>query len=118
MCPAAEAATLARIILLEAESRLLSAFPDHMSDFARTALGALVLKYEREHRLRRLMASLDAGNGKTLQGFAPVAKQYDAYVGRLLRLRIENRPEPAPFRYRDFGTMAVIGLSRAVADFG
>ena len=74
MCPAV-AATSARIILLEADSRLLSAFPGHLANFARTALEALVLKYGREHRLRRLMASLDAGNGKTLRDFAPVAKQ-------------------------------------------
>ena len=46
-----------------------------------------------------------------------MAKQQGAYVGRLLRRRIEGRPEPAPFRYRDYGTMAVIGRSRAVADF-
>ena len=47
-----------------------------------------------------------------------MAKQQGAYVGRLLRRRIEGRPKPDPFRYRDFGTMAVIGRSRAVADFG
>ena len=47
-----------------------------------------------------------------------MAKQQGVYVGRLLRRRIENKPEPAPFRYRNFGTMAVIGRSRAVADFG
>ena len=35
-----------------------------------------------------------------------------------MKARIEGRPEPGPFRYRDYGTMAVIGRSRAIADFG
>ena len=64
------------------------------------------------------VSSFDVGGGTTLPGLAPVAKQQGAYVGRLLRWRIEGRPEPDTFRYRDFGTMAVIGRSRAVADFG
>ncbi len=64
------------------------------------------------------VSSLDAQDGRSLPGLAPVAKQQGAYVGRLLKRRIEGRPEPAPFRYRDYGTMAVIGRSRAVADFG
>ena len=63
------------------------------------------------------VSSFDVGGGTTLPGLAPVAKQQGAYVGRLLKRRIEGRPEPSPFRYRDFGTMAVIGRSRAVADF-
>jgi len=64
------------------------------------------------------VSSFDAPNGKPLPGLAPVAKQQGTYVGRLLKRRIEGRLEPAPFRYRDYGTMAVIGRSRAVADFG
>jgi NADH dehydrogenase len=60
-----------------------------------------------------------AGDGsKPLPDLAPVAKQQGANVGRLLKAPIKGRPEPAPFRYRDFGMMAVIGRSRAVADFG
>ena len=62
--------------------------------------------------------SFDAQDGKPLPALAPVAKQQGSYVGRLLKGRIEGRPEPPPFRYRDYGTMAVIGRSRAVADFG
>jgi NADH dehydrogenase len=60
------------------------------------------------------VASYDNGTGP-LPGLAPVAKQQGAYVGRLLAARIAGRPEPGPFRYRDDGTMAVIGRSRAVA---
>lgn len=55
---------------------------------------------------------------RPLPGLAPVAKQQGAWVGRLIRARIEGQPEPPPFRYRDWGTMAVIGRSRAVAMLG
>jgi NADH dehydrogenase len=64
------------------------------------------------------VASFDGGSGKPLPGLAPVAKQQGQYVGRLLDARIAGLPEPGPFRYRDYGTMAVIGRSRAIADFG
>jgi NADH dehydrogenase len=64
------------------------------------------------------VASNDAGGGRTLPGLAPVAKQQGAYVGALLKARIAGRREPRPFHYRDLGTLAVIGRSRAVADFG
>lgn len=64
------------------------------------------------------VASYDAGEGKPLPGLAPVAKQQGKYVGRLLAARIGGRAAPPPFRYRNLGTMAVIGRSRAIADFG
>lgn len=64
------------------------------------------------------VSSLAGPGDKPLPGLAPVAKQQGAYVGRLLKARIEGGAQPAPFRYRDYGTMAVIGRSRAVADFG
>lgn len=57
-------------------------------------------------------------DGKPLPGLAPVAKQQGEYVARALRARIAGRPAPAPFRYRDWGTMATIGRGAAVADFG
>jgi NADH:ubiquinone reductase (H+-translocating) len=57
-------------------------------------------------------------DGKPLPGLAPVAKQQGAYVARVLRARLAGRAAPAPFRYRDFGTMATIGRRSAVADFG
>lgn len=55
---------------------------------------------------------------KPLPGLAPVAKQQGKWVGQLVRARAEGRPDPAPFRYHDWGTMAVIGRSRAVALLG
>ena len=57
-------------------------------------------------------------SGKPLPGLAPVAKQQGAYVARVLRARLAGKPEPGPFRYRDFGTLATIGRGAAVADFG
>jgi NADH:ubiquinone reductase (H+-translocating) len=61
------------------------------------------------------VANFDPGTGRALPGLAPVAKQQGAYVGRLLAARVEGRLESETFRYRDYGTMAVIGRSRAVA---
>jgi len=169
----------ARIILFEAGPRLLPAFPQALSDYARRALeklrvevrtgtpvaeiddGGLLADSERIGSNNVLwcagtaarpaaewlgteaasngavkvrsncsvpghpnifalgdVSSFDAGGGGPLAGLAPVAKQQGAYVGRLLKGRLAGRPEPASFRYRDLGTMAVIGRSRAVADFG
>lgn len=59
-----------------------------------------------------------AMDGAPLPGLAPVAKQQGDWVGKLIRARLEGRPDPAPFRYKDWGTMAVIGRSRAVAMLG
>ncbi len=55
-------------------------------------------------------------HGRRLPALAAVAKQQGRYLGRLLRARVNGRTDPpAPFRYRDFGTLAVIGRRRAVA---
>ncbi|MGN5373646.1 NAD(P)/FAD-dependent oxidoreductase [Sphingomonas hankookensis] len=51
-----------------------------------------------------------------LPGLAPVAKQQGGFVGRLIAARVAGSEAPAAFRYRDYGTMAVIGRSRAVAE--
>ena len=64
------------------------------------------------------LSSFHTKAGKILPGLAPVAKQQGAYVGKLLKRRIGGENDVRPFKYRDFGTMAVIGRSRAVADFG
>ncbi len=70
------------------------------------------------------VSSLAGPGGNPLPGLAPVAKQQGSYIGQLLKRRITGKSEPAPFRYRDHGTLAVIGRSRAVAvavavaDFG
>jgi NADH dehydrogenase len=54
-------------------------------------------------------------DGRPLPGLAAVAKQEGQYVGDLIRRRIEGRGAALSFRYRDYGTMATIGRSAAVA---
>jgi len=62
-------------------------------------------------------AALTGANGAMLPGVAPVAKQQGQYVARALVALHQGRP-PVVFCYRDFGSLATIGRSRAVAQFG
>jgi NADH dehydrogenase len=57
-------------------------------------------------------------DGKPLPGLATVAKQHGRYVGDRIARRIAGSHPMTPFRYRDWGTLAIIGRSAAVADFG
>jgi|APTNR8051073442_1049403.scaffolds.fasta_scaffold04334_5 NADH dehydrogenase/putative oxidoreductase len=54
-------------------------------------------------------------NGGMLPGLAAVAKQQGWHVAKFIRARIEGRPDPGAFRYRDYGSMATIGRKAAVA---
>jgi len=56
-------------------------------------------------------------DGKPLPGVAQVAMQQGAYVAKLIRERLRGRTPP-PFRYRDKGSLAVIGRASAVAQIG
>jgi NADH dehydrogenase len=56
-------------------------------------------------------------DGKLLPGVAQVAMQEGAHAARNI-LRAMKGEGLAPFRYRDYGTMAVIGRGSAVADIG
>ena len=56
-------------------------------------------------------------DGKALPGVAPVAMQQGRYAARLILAR-ERGETAAPFRYRDKGSLAVIGRASGVADFG
>ena len=62
------------------------------------------------------LARLSDARGREVPGLAPAAIQQGQYVARLLRARIDSRAAPKPFRYRDMGTMAVIGMNKAVGD--
>jgi NADH dehydrogenase len=165
----------ARIILVEAGPRLLSAFVPSLSDYAKRALEALgaevilnravtecdalgiVLGGERiesrtviwaagvraspagnwldakTDRAGRVLVNPDLSvpgypnvfvigdtalvtdeNGAPLPGVANVAKQQGRYVAKLLERRLRGEVV-APFRYRDAGSLATIGRSRAVA---
>jgi NADH dehydrogenase len=63
-------------------------------------------------------AAFKDASGGVLPGVAPAAKQAGAYVAQMIEARIEGRPVPVPFVYRDFGNLATIGRQSAVADFG
>ncbi len=54
-------------------------------------------------------------NGQPLPGVAPVAMQQGQYVAELIRHRLRGQTLP-PFRYRDRGSMAIVGRAEAVAD--
>jgi NADH dehydrogenase len=56
-------------------------------------------------------------SGTALPGVAPVAKQQGYHVARTIRAAMNGKPA-RPFRYRNYGNLATIGRSRAVADFG
>jgi NADH dehydrogenase len=62
-------------------------------------------------------ASLDQ-DGKPLPGVAQVAIQQGRYAGKLIDRRITGQSNPAPFRYFDKGTMAVVGKGFAVLQSG
>jgi len=57
-------------------------------------------------------------DGAMLPGVAPAAKQAGRWVGSLIAARIRAAPDPAPFRYRDAGSMATIGRKFAIVDLG
>ena len=56
--------------------------------------------------------------GQPVPGIAPAAKQMGAYAGRLIAARVAGRKDVGPFRYRHAGSLATIGRSAAIADFG
>jgi NADH:ubiquinone reductase (H+-translocating) len=62
------------------------------------------------------LAQLTDARGKTVPGLAPAAIQQGRYVATLLKRRAQGKPAPKPFRYSDWGSMAVIGMNRAVGD--
>jgi NADH dehydrogenase FAD-containing subunit/uncharacterized membrane protein YphA (DoxX/SURF4 family) len=57
-------------------------------------------------------------NGRQVPGLAPAAKQGGQYVASVIRSQLEKRGLPAAFAYRHQGSLATIGRSSAVADFG
>jgi len=56
-------------------------------------------------------------DGKSLPGVAQVAMQEGGYVAKLIPQRLRGET-PAPFRYFDKGSLAVIGRAAAVAQIG
>ena len=62
-------------------------------------------------------ASVTLPDGRRVPGVAPAAKQQGRYVAQVIAARIEGRPPPAPFAYRDPGNLATIGRKCAVIEF-
>jgi NADH dehydrogenase len=63
------------------------------------------------------LANFSHQTGKPLGGLAAVAMQEGRYVAKAIEARLKG-DTPAPFHYRDKGTLATIGRNKAVADFG
>jgi NADH dehydrogenase len=59
----------------------------------------------------------DAAAVPDVPGLAAAANQMGEHAARMIARSMTGQPRQ-PFRYRDKGTMAVIGRGRAVADFG
>jgi NADH dehydrogenase len=57
-------------------------------------------------------------DGKPLPGVSPTAMQMGRHVARTIRDALKGKTERLPFQYRDKGSMATIGRSRAVAEMG
>ena len=56
-------------------------------------------------------------NGMPLPGVAPVAMQQGKYVAKKIYNDLKNT-DSTPFKYKDKGSLAVIGRNKAVAHFG
>lgn len=63
------------------------------------------------------LALVVRADGRPVPGVCPAANQEGTMAARNIRRLIGKRPT-RPFRYRNKGDLAVIGRSRAVADFG
>jgi len=63
-------------------------------------------------------ASVMDDKGNPVPGIAPAAKQMGAHVGRVIAARVAGKKDSGPFRYRHAGSLATIGRSAAIADFG
>jgi NADH dehydrogenase len=63
------------------------------------------------------MANFSHQHNKPLPGVAPVAIQEGRYVASVIERRFKGQVPP-PFQYVDYGSVATIGRSAAVADLG
>ncbi len=64
-------------------------------------------------------AALTDAAGRTVPGVSQGALQMGRYVARVIDQRVRGITRAtAPFRYRDYGSMATIGKSRAVVEIG
>lgn len=57
-------------------------------------------------------------NGQPVPGLASAAKQQGRYVAEAIKARLQQRPPPSAFRYRNYGNLSTVGQHTAVVDFG
>jgi len=62
------------------------------------------------------LGRLTDSTGREVPGLAPAAMQEGRYVADLLHARMTGAKKPKAFKYTDRGTMAVIGMNKAVGD--
>ncbi len=63
-------------------------------------------------------AAFHGADGALVPGLAPAAKQAGTYVASVIAARVAGAREPKPFVYANYGNLATIGRSNALADFG
>jgi NADH:ubiquinone reductase (H+-translocating) len=63
-------------------------------------------------------ASSVVSDGRPVPGVAQAAIQQGRYVGRLIARQLKGRRPGRPFRYRDKGSMAVVGRNFAILESG
>ncbi|MBU7581875.1 MAG: NAD(P)/FAD-dependent oxidoreductase [Nostoc sp. TH1S01] len=63
------------------------------------------------------LANFSHQNGQPLPGVAPVAKQEGEYVAALIQKRLCGKTLQ-PFKYTDYGNLAMIGKNAAIVDIG
>lgn len=64
------------------------------------------------------LAHHPGSDGRPLPGVAQVALQQGQYVAKLIKARLAGKNDLPPFQYHDYGSMATIGRSSAVAHIG
>ncbi|MBO9124670.1 NAD(P)/FAD-dependent oxidoreductase [Rhizobium sp. 16-488-2b] len=62
-------------------------------------------------------ASVMQESGAPVPGVAPAAKQQGAFVAKVIHARMKGKTPPV-FKYKHQGSLATIGRSAAIADFG
>lgn len=60
-------------------------------------------------------AAVTDATGRQVPGLAPAAEQQGKYAASVIRSLVGKREKPSPFSYKDLGTMATIGRSKAIA---
>lgn len=63
-------------------------------------------------------AYLLGDDGKPLPGVSPTAMQQARHVAKIIQAELRDEKARTPFHYRDKGSMATIGRSRAIAQVG